>query len=70
MITFETGRIRPPSEASSILLRITRGCHWNRCAFCPVYKEGQYAIRKIDEIKRDSSASGPRYRCRALRCIA
>jgi radical SAM superfamily enzyme YgiQ (UPF0313 family) len=56
MITFETGRIRPPSEASSILLRITRGCHWNRCAFCPVYKPEQYSIREVDEIKRDIDA--------------
>lgn len=56
MITFETGRIRPPSEASSILLRITRSCHWNRCAFCPVYKEEPYSIRKVDEIKRDIDA--------------
>jgi hypothetical protein len=56
MITFETGRIRPPSEAQSILLRITRSCHWNRCAFCPVYKHEQYSIRKVDEIKRDIDA--------------
>jgi radical SAM superfamily enzyme YgiQ (UPF0313 family) len=56
MITFETGRIRPPSEAASILLRITRSCHWNQCAFCPVYKHEQYSIRKVDEIKRDIDA--------------
>jgi radical SAM superfamily enzyme YgiQ (UPF0313 family) len=56
MITFETGRIRPPSEAKSILLRITRSCHWNRCAFCPVYKEEAYSIRKVDDIKRDIDA--------------
>jgi len=56
MIAFETGRIRPPSEAQSILLRITRSCHWNRCAFCPVYKHEQYSIRKVDEIKRDIDA--------------
>lgn len=56
MIRFETGRIRPPSEATSILLRITRGCHWNKCAFCPVYKHEQYSIRKVDEIKRDIDA--------------
>jgi radical SAM superfamily enzyme YgiQ (UPF0313 family) len=56
MITFETGRIRPPSEAQSILLRITRSCHWNRCAFCPVYKQEPYSIRKVDEIKRDIDA--------------
>ena len=56
MIAFETGRIRPPSEAESILLRITRSCHWNRCAFCPVYKHEEYSIRKVDEIKRDIDA--------------
>ncbi len=56
MISFETGRIWPPSEARSILLRITRSCHWNRCAFCPVYKHEPYSIRKIDEIKRDIDA--------------
>ena len=56
MISFEPGPIRPPSEAASILLRITRSCHWNRCAFCPVYKTERYSIRKVDEIKRDIDA--------------
>jgi radical SAM superfamily enzyme YgiQ (UPF0313 family) len=56
MISFETGRIRPPSEATSLLLRITRSCHWNRCAFCPVYKHQPYSIRKVDEIKGDIDA--------------
>jgi radical SAM superfamily enzyme YgiQ (UPF0313 family) len=56
MIAFETGRIRPPSEAQSILLRITRSCHWNRCFFCPVYKHDPYSIRKVDEVKRDIDA--------------
>ncbi len=56
MITLETGRMRPPSEAESMLLRITRGCHWNKCVFCPVYKQQQCSIRKVDEIKRDIDA--------------
>jgi radical SAM superfamily enzyme YgiQ (UPF0313 family) len=56
MIAFETGRIRPPSEAQSILVRITRSCHWNKCDFCPVYKHEQYSIRRVDEIKRDIDA--------------
>lgn len=53
MSCFETGPIRPPSEAQSILLRLTRNCHWNRCAFCPVYKGTQFSMRKLDEIKHD-----------------
>jgi hypothetical protein len=53
MSCFELGPIRPPSEAESILLRLTRNCHWNKCAFCPVYKNTQFSMRKVDEIKKD-----------------
>lgn len=53
---FETGPIRPPSEAASILLRITRNCHWNKCVFCPVYKHERFSIRKAEEIKSDIDA--------------
>ncbi len=56
MVAFETGPIRPPSEATSLLLRLTRYCHWNKCGFCPVYKEDRFSIRKVDEIKRDIDA--------------
>ncbi|SFQ94576.1 hypothetical protein SAMN05660706_1012 [Desulfoscipio geothermicus DSM 3669] len=27
----EQGPIRPPSEAGSLLIRVTRNCPWNRC---------------------------------------
>ncbi len=53
MTCFELGPIRPPSEAQSILLRLTRNCHWNKCAFCPVYKGQRFSMRKVDEIKGD-----------------
>jgi Radical SAM superfamily len=56
MVTFETGPIRPPSEATSLLLRLTRNCHWNKCGFCPVYKEDRFSIRKMDDVKRDIDA--------------
>ena len=29
--------IRPPTEAGSVLIRVTRGCNWNRCRFCGIY---------------------------------
>lgn len=51
--TFELGPIRPPSEANSMLLRITRNCPWNKCAFCPVYKKRKFSFRSVDEIKSD-----------------
>lgn len=44
---------RPPSEASSLLLRVTRGCPWNRCAFCSMYKTMKFEIRDLEEILTD-----------------
>jgi radical SAM superfamily enzyme YgiQ (UPF0313 family) len=44
---------RPPSEAGSLLLRVTRGCPWNRCTFCSMYKTMKFEIRGLEEIKSD-----------------
>lgn len=49
----EQGPIRPPSESKSLLLRLTRNCPWNRCLFCPVYKEADFSRRTMGEIKED-----------------
>ena len=53
MHEFELGPIRPPSEAYSVLLRVTRNCPWNKCAFCPVYKGNKFSLRSVEEIKAD-----------------
>lgn len=50
---YEMGPIRPPSEATSLLLRVTRNCQWNRCLFCPVYKESEFSARPVDHVLRD-----------------
>ncbi len=50
---FEQGPIRPPSEAYSLLLRVTRNCPWNRCTFCGVYKNKGFTLRSLDHIIRD-----------------
>jgi histone acetyltransferase (RNA polymerase elongator complex component) len=52
-LDFEQGPIRPPSEARSLLIRITRNCSWNQCLFCPVYKGTQFSRRGVEEIKED-----------------
>ncbi len=44
---------RPPSEAESLLLRVTRGCPWNRCTFCSMYKSLRFEIRDTEEILSD-----------------
>lgn len=50
---FEQGPIRPPSEAASLLIRLTRNCPWNHCTFCPVYKKRTFSLRSMENIIRD-----------------
>lgn len=50
---FEMGPIRPPSEAASLMLRVTRNCPWNRCKFCSLYKGEKFSMRNVDDIIRD-----------------
>ena len=52
---------RPPSEANSLLLRVTRGCPWNRCAFCSMYKGMKFEIRGLEEILGDIELAGDLY---------
>ncbi len=51
--TYDFPPFRPPSEADSLLLRVTRGCPWNRCAFCPMYKDIRFEKRSVASVKRD-----------------
>lgn len=52
---------RPPSEANSLLLRVTRGCPWNRCTFCSMYKTVKFEIRDLEEIRGDINMAGELY---------
>lgn len=40
---------RPPSEAQSLILPVTNGCSWNKCAFCEMYTAPQKRFRPRDE---------------------
>ncbi|MGD9878361.1 radical SAM protein [Desulfococcus sp.] len=53
---FEQGPIRPPSEADSLLIRVTRNCPWNFCTFCPVYKSRRFSLRPVAHVIRDIDA--------------
>jgi len=50
---FETGPIRPPSEAYSLLIRATRNCPWNRCSFCHTYKGQKFELRPTEDVIKD-----------------
>ena len=56
-LEFEQGPIRPPSEAGSLLLRVTRNCPWNKCVFCSTYKGKKFERRSLDEIQADIDAA-------------
>jgi len=50
---YEQGVIRPPNEASSLLVRVTRNCPWNQCLFCPAYKGVKFSKRTPEEVMKD-----------------
>lgn len=50
---YEGNCIRPPSEAMSILLQVTLGCSYNKCTFCPSYKDKRFKIKDDDIILSD-----------------
>ncbi len=63
---YEQGVIRPPSEANSLLVRVTRNCPWNQCVFCPAYKGTKFSKRTVDEIKADIDSMAEECGRRAL----
>lgn len=52
---------RPPSEARSFILQVTIGCANNSCTFCTMYKDKQFRIRTMDEIRCDIAEVSERY---------
>ena len=52
-LSFRIGPIRPPSEADSLLIQVTRGCTWNKCKFCQLYRHTQFKAYSADSIKAD-----------------
>jgi len=50
---FESGPIRLPSEAGTLILRVTGNCSWNRCKFCGLYKGEKFRIRPVEDVIKD-----------------
>lgn len=50
--SYDTPVFRPPSEARSFILRVTRGCAHNKCTYCNMYRGVPFQILKDEEISR------------------
>src|SRR3989338_9933723 len=61
-ISYDEPLFRPPSEAYSLILQITLGCSYNKCAFCEMYTSKQFKARKEEDIFKDIDAFIP-YNC-------
>jgi len=48
---------RPPPEAHSLLVRVTKNCPWNRCEFCSVFKGQRFQMRTAAQVKEDILAA-------------
>lgn len=49
---YDTPVFRPPSEARSFILRVTRGCAHNKCTYCNMYRGVPFQVLTDEEISR------------------
>jgi len=50
---FDGPIFRPPPEANTILLQVTRGCSHNSCKYCNMYRSTTFRASPISEIEQD-----------------
>ena len=58
-ISYQEPLFRPPSEARSLILQVTYGCSWNKCAFCDMYSDKPFKVRKESDVFKDIDAFIP-----------
>jgi len=56
-IDYDEPLFRPPSEADSLILQITFGCTWNKCAFCEMYASKTFRIKKEEDVLKEIEAT-------------
>jgi radical SAM superfamily enzyme YgiQ (UPF0313 family) len=42
---------RPPAEADSLILQVDRGCPYNRCTFCGMYRGMAYRRLPVRDVR-------------------
>ena len=62
MLNYDFPPYRPPNEAASALIRVSRGCPWNKCLFCTMYKDLKFKPRSVEEVKRDIDKAAKIYK--------
>ncbi|WP_372642336.1 radical SAM protein [Ancylomarina sp.] len=59
MINYDEPLFRPPSEAYSLILQVSLGCAWNKCAFCEMYSSKQFRVRPEEEVFAEIESMAP-----------
>ena len=62
MLDYDFPPYRPPNEAASALIRASRGCPWNKCLFCTMYKTIKFKTKSIEEVKKDIDKAADIYK--------
>ena len=62
MFDYDFPPYRPPNEATSALIRASRGCPWNRCLFCTMYKTLKFQPKSVEETKKDIDTAAKIYK--------
>lgn len=44
-------RILPPDQYHALVVQITHGCSYNQCLFCDFYRDRQFHIKSIEELR-------------------
>ena len=68
--SYDTPVFRPPSEARSFILRVTRGCAHNKCTYCNMYRGVPFQVLTEEEIARQIEAAADVYKRQVLKAGA
>ena len=52
-LKYDEPLFRPPSEAYSLILQVTTGCSWNKCAFCEMYTSKKFRVKSNGDLNED-----------------
>jgi radical SAM superfamily enzyme YgiQ (UPF0313 family) len=65
---YDSPVFRPPSEARSFILRLTRGCAHNKCTYCNMYRGVPFQVLTDEQIMRQI-AMAQAYNAKAVRRV-